>query len=306
MRTPTISVVTPSFNQGEFIERTVRSVLGQRYPKLQYVMMDGGSTDDTLEVLQPYLRHFHYFHSGRDRGQADAIARGFDQTSGDILAYLNSDDLLAPGTLHFVAEYFDQHPNIDFIYSHRCIIDHDDWVTGHWFLPPHSNYLMRRWDLIPQETCFWRRSLFEAAGNVDSSYRFAMDYDLFVRMMARGKFCRVNRFLGAFRQHSSSKTSQQLETVGADEVRTVRQKYEIREHPKDKFLVDWFWNWVDHASKRFMKSNLALPGCFRGIGYNYNEVWGGFLTPRLAIGPTHNHISYAKSSVPPQIHAGNA
>jgi len=274
-----ISIVTPSYNQGAFIERTVRSVLGQGYPKLQYVIMDGGSTDDTLEVLQPYIRCVHYFHSGPDCGQADAIARGFDQTSGDILAYLNSDDLLAPGTLHFVAEYFDRHPDIDFVYSHRCFIDHDDRVTGHWFLPPHSNYLMRRWDLIPQETCFWRRSLFEAVGNIDSSYRFAMDYDLFVRMMARGKFRRVNRFLGAFRQHASSKTSLQLETIGANEVRAVRKKYEIRERLKDKFLVDWFWNWVGHASRRFAKSNMALPGGFRGIGYSYNEVWGGLLTP---------------------------
>src|SRR6266436_2816008 len=104
-----ISIVTPSYNQGAFIERTVRSVLGQHYSKLQYVIMDGGSTDDTLEVLQPYIRYFHYFHSGPDSGQADAIARAFDRTSGDILAYLNSDDLLAPGTLNFIAEYFDQH-----------------------------------------------------------------------------------------------------------------------------------------------------------------------------------------------------
>jgi glycosyltransferase involved in cell wall biosynthesis len=273
-----ISIVTPSFNQGGFIEKTVRSVFGQRYPKLQYIMMDGGSTDNTLEVLQPYLRYFHYFHSGPDKGQADAIARGFDQTSGDILAYLNSDDLLAPGTLHFVADYFDQHPDIDFIYSHRCMVDHDDLVTGHWFLPPHSNYLMQRWDLIPQETCFWRRSLFEAVGNVDSSYRFAMDYDLFVRMMARGKFRRVNRFFGAFRQHGFSKTTQQYETVGTDEVRRVRQKYGIQEHPKDKFLVDWFWYSVQHASWNFAKSNMALPGCFRGIGYSYDQVWGGLLT----------------------------
>src|SRR5260370_22921369 len=112
-----ISIVTPSFNQGAFIERTVRSVFGQRYPKLQYILMDGGSTDNTLEVLQPYRRHFYYFHSGADKGQADAIASGFDQASGEILAYLNSDDLLAPGTLHFVVDYFDQHPHINFIYS---------------------------------------------------------------------------------------------------------------------------------------------------------------------------------------------
>ena len=277
MGAPTISIVTPSFNQGTFIERTVRSILGQGYPRLQYVIMDGGSTDNTLEILQPYRQHLHHFRSGTDEGQADAIARGFEQTSGELMAYLNSDDLLAPGTLHFVATYFDQHPEVDFIYSHRCIIDVHDRVIGHWYLPPHLNYLMSRWDLIPQETCFWRRSLFEAAGNVDGSYRFAMDYDLFVRMMARGKFQRVGRFLGAFRQHGFSKTTQQYATVGAKEIATVRKKYGIAEWPRDAFFHTWFGLLIEHAGRRFAQSNQTLPGCFRGTGYSYDDVWGGWL-----------------------------
>ena len=278
MGAPTISVVTPSFNQGKFIERTVRSVLGQGHPRLQYVVMDGGSTDNTLNVLRPYIQRFHHFSSQPDAGQADAIARGFDQTSGDIMAYLNSDDLLAPGALHFVSTYFDQHPEVDFIYSHRCIIDADDRVVGYWLLPPHLNWLMRRWDLIPQETCFWRRKLFEAVGNVDSSYRFAMDYDLFVRMMARGKFQRVNRVLAAFRQHGSSKTSQQYTTVGAKEVQSIREKYVITEPPRDEYLHTWFWLLVEHAGQRLANSEKSLPGTFRGLGYSYDEVWGGWLS----------------------------
>jgi glycosyltransferase involved in cell wall biosynthesis len=277
MRIPTISIVTPSFNQGAFIERTVRSVLGQGYPRLQYIIMDGGSTDNTTEILQPYLRYFHHFSSQPDAGQADAIARGFDRTSGELMAYLNSDDLLAPGALHFVATYFDQHPEVDFIYSHRCIIDSSDRVIGHWYLPPHLNSLMRRWDLIPQETCFWRRNLFEMVGNVDSSYRFAMDYDLFVRMMARGQFRRMNRVLAAFRKHESSKTTQQYATVGAKEVAAVRKKYGIAELPRDEFFHAWFGLLIEHAGRRLAQSYQTLPGCFRGTGYSYDDVWGGWL-----------------------------
>jgi glycosyltransferase involved in cell wall biosynthesis len=277
MYTPTISIVTPSFNQGAFIERTIRSVLGQGYPKLQFVVMDGGSTDNTLNVLQPYLPHFHHFSSQPDAGQADAIARGFDRTSGELMAYLNSDDLLAPGALHFVANYFDQHPELDFIYSHRCIIDAYDRVVGYWFLPPHISYLMRRWDLIPQETCFWRRCLFEAVGNIDSSYGFAMDYELFVRMMVRGNFRRVNRFLAVFRRHESSKTIRQFATVGTSEVRAIREKYGIRPHSRDEFFHTWFWLLVEHAGQRLAQSKSSLPGAFRGLGYDYNEVWGGWL-----------------------------
>jgi glycosyltransferase involved in cell wall biosynthesis len=277
MASPTISIVTPSFNQGAYIERTIRSVFGQGYPNLQYVVMDGGSTDNTLNALQPYLPDLHHFSSQPDAGQADAIARGFDQTSGEVMAYLNSDDLLAPGTLHFVATYFQEHPEVDFIYSHRCIIDADDRVVGYWYLPFHNNYLMRRLDLIPQETCFWRRSLFDAVGNVDRSYQFAMDYDLFVRMMDNGKFRRVNRFLAAFRQHQSSKTSRHYETVGAEEILAVRDKYKILARPKDLFVSTWFWLLVDLASRRLVGSNKAVAGCFRGIGYDYNDVWGGWL-----------------------------
>jgi glycosyltransferase involved in cell wall biosynthesis len=277
MGAPTISIVTPSFNQGTFIERTVRSVLGQGYPKLQYVVMDGGSTDRTLDVLQPYLPYFHYFSSAPDQGQADAIASGFEQTSGELMAYLNSDDLLAPDALHFVAAYFDQNPDIDLVYSHRCIVDANDRVVGHWYLPPHVNFLMRRWDLIPQETCFWRRSLFEAAGNVDRSYRFAMDYDLFVRMMAHGKFRRLHRVLAAFRKHPTSKTIQQYATIGAEEVAAVRKKYGIAKWPRDEFFHIWFGLLIEHAGRRFAQSNQPLVGCFRGTGYSYDDVWGGWL-----------------------------
>src|ERR1700730_14129203 len=183
---PRISIVTPSYNQGKYIERTVRSVLLQRYPNLEYILMDGGSSDDTVSRLTPYKNQFSYFVSAPDNGQADAIAKGFARSSGEIMAYLNSDDLLAPDTLHFVAKFFQRYPNVDCIYSHRCTVDENDQVIWYWILPPHHDSWMKRWDLIPQETCFWRRSLFEKAGNIDPSYHFAMDYDLFVRFMNLG------------------------------------------------------------------------------------------------------------------------
>jgi glycosyltransferase involved in cell wall biosynthesis len=285
---PKISIVTPSFNPGAYIGQTVRSVLGQDYPNLEYIVMDGGSTDNTLRVLQPHIQYFHHFSSGPDQGQADAIATGFDKTSGDIMGYLNSDDMLAPGALHFVSAYFRGHPEVDFIYSHRCIVDTADRVIGYWYLPPHSDYLMQRLDLIPQETCFWRRSLFLAVGNVDRSYRFAMDYDLFVRMMRRGKFRRVNRILAVFRQHESSKTTQIYDTIGAEEIQTVRKKYGIRQRENDQIVCQWFWFLVDHASRRLANSNRSLPGAFCGVGYDYDDVWGGRLSAKL--GQVHSRL----------------
>jgi len=274
---PTISIVTPSFNQKAYIVDTVRSVLLQRYPNLEYVMMDGGSKDGTVEALEPYRHRFHHFCSERDAGQADAIRRGFEQTSGEIMAYLNSDDMLAPGALTFVAEFFRTHPAIDAIYSNRVIVNEHNTVIGYWILPRHRNHLMMRWDLIPQETCFWRRRLYEKVGGVDASFRFAMDYDLFTRFMLNGRFRRVKRFLGAFRMHSDSKTVQQLETVGRREIERVAEKYSIRYSRLDKLRGPIFTVGVRTRAQLYARSGKFYPGALAGTGYNYDDVWGGLL-----------------------------
>jgi SAM-dependent methyltransferase len=239
--------------------------------------MDGGSTDDTVSRLAPYKDQFSFFASEPDDGQADAIAKGFARSSGEIMAYLNSDDLLAPGALHFVANYFERHPTVDCIYSHRCTIDEKDRVLWYWILPPHHDSLMKRWDFIPQETCFWRRRLFEKAGNIDTSYHFAIDYDLFVRFMNLGRVRRINRFFGAFRQHSESKTTQLLGVMGRLEMLKVRQKFGIRRLPHDGFFGRLFSEWVSQAGRRFAYSGHSLPGAFPGAGYDYNDFWGGVL-----------------------------
>ena len=146
------------------------------------------------------------------------------------MAYLNSDDMLAPGALEFVAQYFQDHPEVDMVYSHRVIVDDSNKVTGHWILPQHSDWYMQRWDYIPQETCFWRRSIYEKVGGIDRTYRFALDFDLFVRFMRAGACIRrVDRFLGAFRVHEVSKTSSELhEGTVHPEVARVWRKYKVR------------------------------------------------------------------------------
>ena len=282
MKYARISVITPSFNQGEFIERTVRSVLCQRYPNLEYILMDGGSIDSTLQVLKAYRSRFAHFVSAPDGGQADAIAAGFERSTGEIMTYLNSDDVLATGTLHFVSEFFQKNRRIDFIYSHRVAIDEQDKVIWYWGLPRHVTYLMRRWDFIPQETCFWRRRLFEKAGNIDRTFTFAMDYDLFVRFMAIGRFCRVERILAAFRVHDSSKTSARLESVGRQEMKKVWQKHEIAWRSADPAIQQWFVEFPPEFGRIYATSKRFVPGGFPGIGYDFNEVWGGLLRRKVS------------------------
>jgi glycosyltransferase involved in cell wall biosynthesis len=267
---PKISIVTPSYNQGDFVEWTVRSVFEQRYPKLEYIFMDGGSTDTTLERVEPFRNRFLHFESGPDGGQSAAIAKGFGYATGEIMAYLNSDDVLLPGTLNFVAEYFRQNPGVDFIYGHRCLVNEFNEVAAHWILPPHSDFMMCHWDLIPQESCFWRRSLFEKTGNIDTTYQFAMDYDLFVRYMNEGKFKRVNRFLAAFRVHALAKSTTQR-AIGEAEIKKVRSKYKIYPLPVVGTLFSY---WVVWRSVRWLRNGFAYPGLPPGKNFNLSDVWG--------------------------------
>jgi glycosyltransferase involved in cell wall biosynthesis len=277
MKLPRISIVTPSYNHADYIAWTVRSVLLQRYSNLEYVVMDGGSTDATARVLAPYRSLFSHYVSEKDRGQADALARGFERTTGDIMGYLNSDDMLAPDALHFVAEYFTNHPEVDAVYSHRCLVNAKNQVKGYWILPAHNNYLIQRCDLIPQETCFWRRRLFEKAGNIDASYRFAMDYDLFVRFMNHGVMKRVNRVLGAFRVHDESKTMRLLATLGEEEKRRVLDKYGLQITWRDGLRISWAIKMLHWRSWWHRRARRLLTGALPGIGYDYDEVWGGQL-----------------------------
>jgi glycosyltransferase involved in cell wall biosynthesis len=270
-----ISIVTPSFNQGKFIERTIRSVLGQNYPALEYIVMDGGSTDGTIERVAPYRDLLAHFETGPDGGQSAAIANGFQRATGEIMAYLNSDDVLLPGALHSVANFFESHPDVDVVYSHRCIIDVNDRVLGHWILPPHSNYLMERWDFIPQETCFWRRRMFERAGNLDPDFRFAMDYDLFVRYMRSGRFRRVNSFLAAFRVHADAKTTKDMKTIGRAEIRRVRDKYEIRTIPLGGKALSLFVRLQSGLYHSLRRRIASLPP---GNGFSLDSVWGSCLS----------------------------
>jgi glycosyltransferase involved in cell wall biosynthesis len=275
---PIISIVTPSYQHGRFLEWTIRSVLRQGYPRMEYAVMDGGSTDQTAEILKKYESHLVHVESAPDRGQADAVARGFTHTSGEIMAYLNSDDLLAPGALEFVARFFSENPRVDAIYSHRVFINDANVVEKYWILPEHRNWMMKRWDYIPQETCFWRRRIYEQAGGMDPSFQFALDYDLFVRFMKLGRMERVNRFLGAFRQHAAAKTASLKEGTVHPEVARVRQNNRVWFPRGHGFMELALSRWVAAQSRKFAASGNSLPGSLGGVGYDYGQVWNGQLS----------------------------
>ncbi|HEX4572905.1 MAG TPA: glycosyltransferase family 2 protein [Dongiaceae bacterium] len=205
---PSIALVTPSYNQGPFIQATIDSVLAQSYPDLSYLVMDGGSSDDTPRLLAAYGERVAW-RSERDRGQADAINKGFAAISGEIMGWLNSDDLLLPGTLAYVGRFFRDHPEIDVVYGHRIIIDGEGREIGRWVLPGHDPAALALTDYVPQETMFWRAVVWRKIGPLDAGFHYAMDWDFLLRAERAGfRFRRLPRFLGCFRAHGEQKTAQ--------------------------------------------------------------------------------------------------
>lgn len=234
---PVISIVTPSLNQGRFLERAIQSVLNQRYPRLEYVIQDGGSRDQSAAIIDRYRDRLSHAESRADAGQGQAINRGFAHAGeGEIMAYLNSDDLLLPGALNHVAAYFEANPEVDVVYGHRIIINTKGQEIGRWVLPGHSDRMLAWANYIPPETLFWRRRIWEkAGGRVDESFQFVLDWELLLRFRDSGaKFVRLPRFLGAFRVHGSQKRATDHHAIGLPEMARLRQ----RVHGRDTDLGD--------------------------------------------------------------------
>jgi glycosyltransferase involved in cell wall biosynthesis len=206
---PKISVVTPSFNQGPYIEKTIQSVLAQNYPNLEYLVLDACSTDETGEVLQRFAGQLTAIIE-KDKGQSDAVNKGVARASGEIIAWLNSDDTYLPGTLHAVAEFLAAHPDVAAVYGDADYIGEDDqFIAECVHLEPWSHFrLVHYSDFIVQPACFFRKSAFEAVGGLDVNIHYPMDYDLWLRMANAGQtFAYLPQKLAHFRWFGENKTA---------------------------------------------------------------------------------------------------
>ncbi|MEK6278010.1 MAG: FkbM family methyltransferase [Actinomycetota bacterium] len=222
---PAISVVTPSLNQGRWIEQTIRSVLSQGYPKLEYFVQDGGSGDQTPEVLERYRDLLSGCESAPDRNQTHAINRGFERAGGEILAWLNSDDFYLPGTLNWVARYFARHPSVDVIHGNRVFVDEHGRKVGVWVMPKRAADVVDWLNLVAQETMFWRRRAWERIGAaLDEEFDMVMDYELLLRLRHSGaRIVHVPRFLAAYRFHEQQRSFDMNELE--PHIATLQRKY---------------------------------------------------------------------------------
>jgi len=222
---PRLSIVIPTYQQGEYIERTLRSIVSQNYPQLQLIVIDGGSTDQTGEIIERYRGHIAIYISEKDDGQSDAIRKGFDLASGDIITWMNSDDTYTEEALLNIGKFFASNPSVRFAYGNRDIINENDQVIGRRRQPDFHPRIMRYCHMIvPQVAAFWQRSLYLEAGGVDASLRFCMDFDLFVKMALISPPAHLPIVLGNFRIHGDSKTSN-LENVRLAEDQIVQKRY---------------------------------------------------------------------------------
>ncbi|MBI5739435.1 MAG: glycosyltransferase [Nitrospirae bacterium] len=216
---PKLSIVMPSLNQAAFLEQGILSVISQGYPNLEFVIIDGGSDDGSVDIIRKYEKYLHYWVSEKDRGQSHALNKGFEKTTGEIMAYLNSDDLYCPWTFRTVVSSFSDFPSIRWLTSLRPVVwngsgepivnDPKHGFTRHAFYSGRTlGCCDRHIGWIMQEVTFWKRSLWdESGGHIAEDYRYAMDFELWARFYEHSELVGINVPLGGFRRHGNQKSA---------------------------------------------------------------------------------------------------
>lgn len=203
---PKISVITPSYNQGQFIEETITSVLDQNYPNLEYIIIDGGSKDESVDIIKKYESQLSYWVSEPDKGQTDAINKGLHKATGEIVAWLNSDDVYEPGTLQKIADAYQANPEAE-VFLGDVQSFFPDGRTEVWVNSFEPEDFMNRVS-IHQPGVFWKRELHGRYGFLDESFYYLMDYDLWMRLMFNCRLMKLDSVLTRFRVHDEAKTGQ--------------------------------------------------------------------------------------------------
>jgi glycosyltransferase involved in cell wall biosynthesis len=235
-RWPRLSIVTPSFNQAAYLERTILSVLNQNYPNLQYIVVDGGSTDGSVEIIRKYEKYLGYWVSERDQGQGDAINKGMRLADGEIVAWQNSDDVYVPDAFRTVTKVFEARPDADLVFGNLYLIDERDDVRRDVRHVPVNHFALRHLTCcLSNQAAFWRRALMERCGGLDGRLQYCMDFELWLRMSKSAKYVFVREYLGAQRIHSESKTATILETFERER-REVRRRFDVTV-PSTRFVL---------------------------------------------------------------------
>lgn len=265
---PLVSIVTPTYNMGRYLEETIRSVLSQDYPNIEYIVMDAGSTDETLAILKKYGDRL-VFYSGPDEGTADAINKGFERSRGSVFAYLNADDIYLPGAISTAMRTFDSEPDAGVVYGDANWVDERGDFLAPYPVRPYDAELFSQECFISQPAAFIRREVFEVAGRMDPSLQYAYDYDLWIRASRLYPMRKIDAVLATSRMHKENKTVGQRRRVLRETLRLVQSHYGYVPfqpvHGYASYLVDRRDQFFDPLRPSIFKYVLSL---FVGLRYN--------------------------------------
>ncbi|MBI5298098.1 MAG: glycosyltransferase [Chloroflexi bacterium] len=216
-----VSIITPSYNQASYLEQTMRSVLGQEYADIEYIVIDGASTDGSVDIIKKYADRLAYWVSEKDRGQAEAINKGFARAHGEIVAWLNSDDYYLPGAVAAAVKAFDEHPEAVLVYADMLAVDEHGQTTNELKYPQLALEDLLCFQIIGQPAVFLRRSALEKTGGLDSTFHFLLDHLLWIRIAQRGKLVHVNQTWAAARYHAEAKNRAKAAEFGREAFRIL-------------------------------------------------------------------------------------
>jgi glycosyltransferase involved in cell wall biosynthesis len=256
MNLPRITIITPSFNQAQYLPETIESILNQNYPNLEYTIIDGGSTDGSIDVIKRYERHLAYWVSEKDSGQSEAINKGFKKATGELFAWVNSDDVLFPGCLRQIAEYYVKSSKPDIITGNVIYIDGEGKIRRFVRVPPQGRFFFYRgiWH-VGSPVVFFRSALFREVGGLNLQYHLCMDLDLWVRMMnANARVAHIKEYMIGFRWHGLSKST------------AASKKGAICSHPE---AVEIFGNYVPNFDPRKLALWRFIYKLYQMVNLNY-------------------------------------
>ncbi|MDI6701322.1 MAG: glycosyltransferase family 2 protein [bacterium] len=258
---PKISIVAPSFNQGRFLEETIQSIINQNYPNLEYFIVDGGSTDNSLEIIKKYENKIDWWISEPDKGQSDAINKGFQKAKGDWLCWVNSDDILLPDALEKVAKVFNKNPDVDIITGNVIYINENDFIVR-CVRVPRMRWFFYRFGVgyFTAPVIFFKRELYEKVGGLDINLHYSMDIDLWHKFrLAGAKVYHINEYLGGFRVHISSKTGARMLGIK-----------KIFEHPETTLVRS---RYIPNVSKNTIRLFRIIYKIWQILNLNYIKGW---------------------------------
>ena len=259
---PLVSIVTPSYNQARFLEETIHSVLSQDYPHLEYIIVDGGSTDGSLEIIQRYADRLAWWVSEPDRGQTDALNKGFARAQGAVFAWLNSDDTYLPGALTQAVAFLQAHPQAALIYGDANLVDEQGQVLGPF--PARQTdlrHMLRGSVHIPQQSTFFRGELWQKVGPLDPEFYFAMDYDLWIRLAKHGELLYTAQRWANFRLHQAGKTQHSDDRCYPE---MIKAAHRLTGHAPIALISRWYlrrmlYAWLPQRVRLWLRRSIKAP-----------------------------------------------